>query len=78
MQDVTDDLNLFEVSPANDVVVPALDELITHYKWKKVALIVENKQEYSQVSSCSCKAVTKSPIQDLKLNSEHTNNIVQL
>ena len=49
VQDSTDDLNIFEVSPANDVIVPALVELIAHYKWKKLALIVENKQEYTEV-----------------------------
>ena len=47
IQDPIDELNMFEVSPTNDVIVPALVELITHYKWRKLALIVETKQEYS-------------------------------
>ena len=49
IQDSTDDLSVFEISPANDIIVPALVEVITHYKWTKLALIVENKQEYMQV-----------------------------
>ena len=51
---------MFEVSPANDVIVPALVELITHYNWKQLALIVENKLKYSQVYACYSKLYGKS------------------
>ena len=47
VQEPTDVLNMFEVSPANGVIVPALVDLITYYKWTKMTLFVETKQEYS-------------------------------
>ena len=34
----------------NTVIIPALAELISHYKWKKLGLIVENEVQYRQVS----------------------------
>ena len=42
-------MSIFEVSPANDVIVPALVKLIAHNNWKQLALVVENRQDYSQV-----------------------------
>ncbi len=43
------DLNVFRTHPSKLVLVPALVSIIASYEWTKVALMVENKQEYTQV-----------------------------
>ncbi len=43
------DLNVFRTQPSKLVLVPALVSIIASYEWTKVALMVENKQEYTPV-----------------------------
>ncbi|XP_064388323.1 gamma-aminobutyric acid type B receptor subunit 2-like isoform X2 [Halichondria panicea] len=43
------DLNVFRTHPSKLVLVPALVSIIASYEWTKVALMVENKQEYTQM-----------------------------
>ncbi len=43
------DLNMFRTHPSKLVLVPALVSIIASYEWTKVALMVENKQEYTPV-----------------------------
>ena len=40
---------MFATVPMNTVIIPALAELVSHYGWKKLGLIVENEEEYKQV-----------------------------
>ncbi|XP_064388320.1 gamma-aminobutyric acid type B receptor subunit 2-like [Halichondria panicea] len=43
------DLNVFRTHPSKLVLVPALVSIIASYEWTKVALMVENKQEYTPI-----------------------------
>ena len=43
------EVTVFQTTSSQLLHVPALISLTTHYKWTKLSLIVENKQDYLQV-----------------------------
>ncbi|XP_064388401.1 gamma-aminobutyric acid type B receptor subunit 1-like isoform X2 [Halichondria panicea] len=56
------DLNMFRTHPSKLVLVPALVSIIASYEWTKVALMVENKQEYTPIIK-----VLKEEVMDLNI-----------
>ena len=39
----------FKIAPANSIIVPTVVAVISHYKWSKLGLVVENRKPYTQV-----------------------------